>query len=102
MPRKLALTVFILSACSLLSPASPAVAADHYFGGGVRFFRTLNDVEIDDLGKIDADGSSIIASYLVDPAGLFKVELDLEYFSDGYEELTGEIISPQLLLLVGG
>ena len=104
MPHKHALTLLALplAVCALLSATTPAAAADHYFGGGVRFFRTLNDVEIDDLGEIDADGNSIIASYLVDPAGLFKIEFDLEYFDDGYDDLTGEIISPQLLLLVGG
>lgn len=102
MPRTVRTTFLALLFLTLAAGLSPAGAAEHYVGGGVRFFRTLDDIEIDDLGKIDTDGSSVVLSYLADPAGLFKVEFDLEYFGDGYGEQTGAIVSPQLLVLVGG
>jgi hypothetical protein len=91
------LAVFALA----LTWSTPAAAADHYLGGGVRFFQTLDDIEIEDIGRIDADGYSFIASYLADPAGLLKFEVDLEYFDSGYGDQTGAIISPQALVLIG-
>ncbi len=101
MPRKPLFTT--LSALALLAfVAAPAVqAAEHFIGGGVRYFQTLGDIEIDHLGKIDADGNSYILSYQANPAGVLKFELDLEYFDD-FGGLTSEVYSPQFLVLVGG
>lgn len=101
MPRKSFFTALALSLLAfVVVPA--AHAAEHFFGGGVRYFQTLDDIEIDDLGKIDAEGNSFILSYQVNPAGLLKFELDLEYFDDVFGGLTGEVYSPQFLVLVGG
>ena len=102
MPRTFRYTLPALAILAFAGQATPAVAAEHYLGGGVRFFRTLDDIEIGSIGKIDTDGNSLILSYLADPAGAFKIEFDVEYFSDGYGEQTGSIVSPQLLVLVGG
>lgn len=102
MPRTFRTTLLALLLLALAAGLTPASAAEHYIGGGARFFRTLNDVEIDNIGKIDVDGNSLIVSYLAAPAGAFKIEFDIEYFGHGYGEQTGEIISPQLLVLVGG
>jgi hypothetical protein len=101
MPRPTRFGLFGLLVLALTASA-PAMAADQYLGGGVRFFRTLNDVKVTDIGKIDTDGNSLIASYLIDPAGLLKFEIDLEYFDSGYGDQTGAIVSPQALALVGG
>jgi len=102
MPRTFRSTLLAFLLLALAAGLQPAWAAEHYVGGGARFFRTLNDVEIDNIGKIDADGNSLIVSYLADTAGLFKIEFDIEYFGNGYGEQTGAIVSPQLLVLVGG
>jgi hypothetical protein len=102
MLRKSALTLGITLLSLAALSVTPAQAADHYLGGGVRWFRSLDDIHVADVGKIDTDGNSIIASYQVDPAGLFKFEFDVEYFSDGFGEQTGSIVSPQALVLVGG
>jgi hypothetical protein len=101
MPRKPLFTVLALCLASLVF-APGADAAEHFFGGGIRYFQTLDDIEIDDLGKIDAEGNSWILSYQANPAGLLKFELDLEYFDDVFGGVTGEVYSPQLLVLVGG
>jgi len=102
MSRTIRSTIPALAILTLFAVLPPARAAEHYLGGGVRYFRPVNDIEIDNVGKIDADGNSVILSYLADPAGLFKVEFDIEYFKDGYGEQTGEIYSPQFLVLIGG
>lgn len=102
MPRTFRHALFAFLLLALAVSLTPADAAEHYFGGGIRFFRTLNDIEVGDVGKIDTDGNSLILSYQVNPAGLFKAEFDLEYFSDGYGDQTGAIVSPQALVLVGG
>ena len=101
MPRILRSTLLAFSLLVFVASLNPAAAAEHFLGGGVRFFRTLDDIEIDDIGKIDTDGNSLILSYLAKPAGLFKIEFDIEYFGDGYGEQTGSIISPQFLVLFG-
>lgn len=102
MPRTLRSTLLALAILATAGHLAPAAAAEHYLGGGVRFFRTLNDIEIGNVGKIDTDGNSLILSYLADTAGIFKIEFDVEYFADGYGEQTGSVISPQFLVLVGG
>jgi hypothetical protein len=102
MSRKSVLTLGITFLALASLAAVPAQAAEHYLGGGVRWFRTLDDVEVDEIGQIDADGNTVILSYQVDPAGLFKLEFDVEYFADGFGDQTGEIISPQFLVLLGG
>ena len=101
MPRRPFIPVLALC-LAFLAVAPAAEAAEHYLGGGVRYFQTLDDIEIDNLGKIDTDGNSFILSYLADPAGLLKVEVDLEYFGRLRGRQTGEVFSPQFLLLVGG
>lgn len=99
MYRTLALSLVALFGLILL--ATPTQAAEHWLGGGVRYFQTVDDIEVTDIGRIDADGNSVILSYQADPAGLFRFEVDLEYFSDGYGEQTGSITSPQALVLIG-
>jgi len=100
MLRKLILTASMLLVVTL-SAGVPAHAADHYLGGGVRWIRTVSDIRIDEIGDVDADGQSVVLSYVADPAGAFKFEFDVEYFEDGFGEFSGEILSPQVLLLYG-
>ncbi len=100
MPRKPFLPALALF-LAFFAVAPAAEAAEHFFGGGIRYFQTLDDIRLDDLGKIDAEGNSFILSYQANPAGLFKFELDLEYFDD-FGGVTGEVFSPQALILVGG
>jgi hypothetical protein len=87
-------------ACTLLL-ASPVAAADQTLGLGLHYWKSLDDLAKDFPG-VEDDGVSWLAAYQYDPAGLFKFEVDLEYFRKGFGGSTGSAWSPQLLVLVGG
>ncbi len=95
--RKMLLMVFV--AFSLASLASaPAALAGHRLGAGANYWKTLNDI---DVKNIDENGLSWLASYQYVPDGIFKLEIDLEY----YPSLGAEgkaYWSPEAFLLVGG
>ncbi|MDH3403641.1 MAG: hypothetical protein OES32_16525 [Acidobacteriota bacterium] len=114
MPRKSAFTTsasaspsaaasaFVVALALLAFAVAPAAhAADHYFGGGFRYLKTVDDLETEG-GRVDADGRSFILSYQLDPAGLLKLEADLEVFDGGFGDATGTVYSPQVFALVGG
>lgn len=97
-------TLVVLAAAftlACLTPAPAALAADgigvHRLGVGANYWKTIDDV---DLGNVDEDGFSYIASYQFAP-GIFKFELDLEYYPD----LAGgsdTLWSPEAFVTVGG
>jgi hypothetical protein len=95
----LAAIVFSL-ACFVPVPAS--LAADgmgaHRLGVGVNYWKTIDNI---DLGDVDEDGLSYLASYQYAPLGLFKFEADLEYFPDlgGGSEA---VWAPEAFVIVGG
>ncbi len=99
MSPKLALALAVALVSTLVSGA--ASAAEHLVGGGVRFFETVDNLDVDDLGAIEDSGNSYILAYGINPAGLFRFEFNLEYIEDGYAPETGEVLSPQALLLLG-
>jgi len=83
-----------------LLASAPAALAGHSIGVGANYWKTLNDIEVEDVTNIDETGLSWLASYQYRPEGLFKLEIDLEY----YPELAGEktLWSPEAFVLVGG
>lgn len=84
-----------------LAPAQ-AFAADHFLGGGLEYWRTVDGLPgTGDVEGIEDDGSSWVLSYQYRPAGLFRFELDLEYFEDGFAGSTETAIAPQAFVLVG-
>jgi len=84
-----------------LAMTVPAFAADHRIGAGVHHWQTVDDLADEGFEGIDDEGSSGILSYQYMPQGLFSLEVDLEYFADGFGGSTEEAISPQVFLLVG-
>ena len=74
--------------------------AGHSFGVGANYWKVLSDLDTEDVTNIDETGLSWLASYQYRPKGLFKLEIDLEY----YPELAGEktLWSPEAFVLVGG
>ncbi len=81
--------------------ALPAAAAQHRIGVGIHHWQTVDDLRDEGFEDIDESGSSGVLSYQLVPAGMFKVELDLEYFADGFGGSTEAAYSPQIFLLLG-
>ncbi|HWM90504.1 MAG TPA: hypothetical protein VN493_07020 [Thermoanaerobaculia bacterium] len=77
------------------------VAADHRIGAGLHHWQTVDDLADDGFEGIEDEGTSGIVSYQYMPEGIFSLELDLEYFADGFGGSTEEAFSPQAYLLVG-
>jgi len=76
-------------------------AAEHQLGFGVHYWTTIDDLEDEGFGSIDSDGASWLLSYQYIPAGIFRIEGDLEYFANGYGGSDDAAISPLVLVIVG-
>ncbi|HYN21771.1 MAG TPA: hypothetical protein VE078_12475 [Thermoanaerobaculia bacterium] len=84
-----------------LMTTAPAFAADHRIGAGIHHWQTVDDLADEGFEGIDDKGSSGILSYQYMPEGIFSLEVDLEYFADGFGGSTEAAISPQAFLLIG-
>jgi opacity protein-like surface antigen len=96
--------LFAIVACGLacVVSASAARAATHRIGAGANYWKTLNNIDSNDLkGNIDESGLSWLASYQYVPEGIFKLEVDLEYYPSLGEERKA-FWSPEAFVLVGG
>jgi hypothetical protein len=84
----------------VLVPAA-ASAGQHRVGFGYHYWETIDDIDVTDLDEIDDSGSVPVFSYqyLMNP--LFRFELDLEYFSDGYGGSTEKAYAPAAYILFG-
>jgi hypothetical protein len=78
--------------------AAPAVAGEHIVGIGANYWKTVDDL---DINEIEDDGLSTVVSYIYRPGGLIGFELDLEYFGDGFAGATRDAYSPQAYIVVG-
>jgi opacity protein-like surface antigen len=98
MRKTLVIAVVAFSLTWLAS--APAALAGHSLGVGANYWKVLSDLDTEDVTNIDETGLSWLASYQYRPKGLFKLEIDLEY----YPELAGEktLWSPEVFVLVGG
>jgi hypothetical protein len=76
--------------------AVPASAAEHRFGLGEMYWRSLDDLSSEGLKD---DGVAPFVSYQYVPEGIFKVELDLEYYRQGFGGSTSAAYSPVVFLL---
>ncbi len=90
----------LLTVSLVLLAAVPAGAADHRFGIGAHFWRTVDDIA-DDPSGIEDDGFAWVLSYRYDPEGLINFQVDLEYFDDGFGRGPEEALSPIFYVLVG-
>ena len=86
---------------TLLTLIAVPAAADHRIGFGLHHWQTVDDLADEGFEGIDDSGTSGIVSYQYVPAGLLSLELDLEYFADGFGGSTEEALSPQAYLLIG-
>lgn len=88
-----------------LGVSSPSQAAENRFGLGVQFFKTIDDVADDvgddSLANIEDDGYAIVASYQRIPRGLFRFEIDVEYYESGFGGSGEDSLTPLAFILVG-
>jgi len=100
--RKILFTAVVAFGLIWLVPAPAAEAATHRIGLGANYWKTINNIDSSDIrGDIDKEGVSYLASYQYVPEGIFKLEVDLEY----YDKLGGQpkpFWSPEAFVLVGG
>jgi hypothetical protein len=85
----------------MLALLAAPLAADHRIGVGIHHWQTVDDLADEGFEDLDDEGTSGILSYQFQPEGIFSLELDLEYFADGFAGSTEEAYSPQAYLLVG-
>jgi len=91
----------IAAVCLTWLAAVPAALAGHSLGVGANYWKVLSDIDKEDFKDIDESGLSWLASYQYVPRGLFKFELDLEYYPKlGVAQQA--FWSPEAFVLVGG
>jgi hypothetical protein len=97
--RKLLLVAVAAFGLTCLPPAPAAEAATHRFGVGANYWTALGDIDV--TGDINKNGLSYLGSYQYVPAGIFRLELNLEYYPSLGQN--GKAFwSPEAFVLVGG
>ena len=98
--RKILVVTVVAVALAVLTSATAALAGSHRLGVGANYWKTIDNIEVEDATNIDETGLSWLASYQYAPKGFFKLEIDLEY----YPEVAGEeaLWSPEAYVLFGG
>ncbi len=95
-------TLVLAGLIATLSP-SPAIAAEHQLGLGLRYWKALDDVVDEGLpDSIEDSGLAWVGSYLFDVEGPLKFAIELEYAGDGFGGSTSSAYTPQVFALVGG
>lgn len=98
----------LLAALLLATLLSPGIveAGEHRLGVGAHFWRTVDDIADDILdspfGDIEDDGFAWVVSYQYVPKGLFRLELDVEYYDGGFAGSPDSSYSPTGFILFGG
>lgn len=92
--KKIIVVMMMLGVAAAWIPAR-AEDGDHRFGGGVNYWRALDDIK---LGDIDEDGLSYFISYQYRPS-LVGFQFDFELLPDLYGE---DALAPAAYVVVGG
>jgi hypothetical protein len=91
------LPMLLIGVAMTLGTAGAARAAEHRFGVGEMYWRSIDDLS--DAG-IEEDGLAPYLTYQYVPEGIFKLELDLEYYSKGFGGSDAAAYSPVGFVLV--
>jgi hypothetical protein len=91
------LPVLLIVAAAALGSTAPASAAEHRFGIGELYWRSIDDLSD---AELDEDGLAPYLTYQYVPEGIFKLELDLEYYSKGFGGSDTAAYSPLAFVLV--
>ena len=92
--------VLLLCSGVVAGLVSPVQAGNHRLGGGVHYWRTIDDINIDDF-QFDEDGLSFLGSYQYLFGEFFRIEGALEVFPDDFGAADDTVFAPQALLLLG-
>jgi hypothetical protein len=90
-------TLVVLLAALAIPLAGAARAAEHRLGIGEMYWRSLDDLS---EAGIEEDGLAPYLTYQYVPEGIFKLELDLEYYSKGFGGSEAAAYSPLAFVLV--
>lgn len=94
--------LFMLCLCvQTLCLPTAALAADHSIGLGAQFFKTVDDLADDGFGEIEDDGYGYVASWKIEPQGIFFFEFDVEYYPDGFGGSLDSTVVPSAFVGVG-
>ena len=96
-PAVRALRVLLLGAVIALGAASHASAAEHRFGLGELYWRSLDDLS---AAGLKDNGVAPYLTYQYVPEGIFRAELDLEYYRKGFGGSDSAAYSPVAFVLV--
>ncbi len=81
--------------------AAPLAAGEHRLGGGVHYWRSLDQLSNDFPDTaIHDDGVSEVVSYQY-IAGFIRFEAAAEYFDKGFQGSTARAVAPQVYILAG-
>jgi hypothetical protein len=83
---------------TLLLPAA-AAAAEHRIGIGGHYWRALDDLDVANL-EVEEEGLAPFLTYQWAPEGIFRLELDVEYFEAGFGGATEAAVAPVGFVLI--
>lgn len=92
------LAVFAVLALAMICAAPSAVADPHRLGGGVHYWKTIDDIDFDNY---DDNGYTMLVSYQYKPT-LIGCELDLEFSNQDFGGSSESVLSPQAYFILGG
>ena len=93
--------VLLVSLLGCLIWQTPALAADHSIGLGAHFFKTIDDLADDGFSNVEDDGYAYAVSWKIEPEGIFFLEIDAEYYPDGFAGSTEGTLLPSAFVGVG-
>lgn len=85
-----------------LAGVSTVEAAEHRFGIGARFWKTVDDLADDGFDGIEDDGYAIVLNYKMKPRGLFHLQVEAEIYEDGFGGSDDTAVAPIAYLGIGG
>jgi hypothetical protein len=85
--------VAVTAALCWLGAAAGAGAAEHRFGLGANYWRTLDDLDASEL-EVEEDGVAPYFTYQWVPAGIVRLGLDVEYYEAGFGGSTDAAYAP--------
>ena len=93
----------VMLTCGLMAGAvlaAPAASERHRIGGGVHYWRTVEELDAADF-DVDEDGIAWLVSYQYLAGEYFKLELDVEFLPADFVGIQDDTLAPQAFALLG-